>query len=290
MPKRPHWIRVRAPSAEEAKGMRQVRDVLRQYRLNTVCQGAVCPNAVECWGDRTATFMILGDMCTRACRFCAVSTGNPGGVVDHDEPFRLAAAVRDLSLKYVVLTSVDRDDLPDGGASVFAQSATRIREVNPHTRIEVLVPDFSGDPRALNSVLVPDIQVVGHNLETVRRLTPALRDPRAGFDQSLNVLSYLSANRANRRVKSGLMLGLGETRTELREAFSSLRDAGVDILTLGQYLRPTANAVPIVRYIPPDEFDELATEARQLGFSAVVSGPMVRSSFHAAAAYEQACG
>ena len=291
MATRPDWLRVRAPTSTQAAGIRAVRAVLSRHGLRTVCQGALCPNAVECWGARTATFMILGSVCTRTCRFCGVPTGDPGGRVDKSEPRRLADAVAELGLKYVVLTSVDRDDLEDGGAELFAESVERVKRAEPETRVEVLIPDFSGDPRALNRVLSSRADVFGHNLETVRSLSAEIRDRRASYEQSLTVLGYLraSAKRGDARVKSGLMVGLGETRSDIRSAFVDLREAGVDTLTIGQYLRPSAQATPIVRFVPPEEFAELASEARDHGFRSVVAGPLVRSSYHALEAYEERC-
>jgi len=290
MSERPSWIRVKAPSREEAAGMASVRDTLRRHRLHTVCQGAVCPNAVECWGARTATFMILGDTCTRACRFCGVPTGDPGGVVDRDEPGRIAAAVVDLGLRYVVLTSVDRDDLADGGAGPFADTVDRIKEADPDILVEVLIPDFAGNSAALDRILATAADVIGHNLETVRRLTPGVRDRRAGYERSLGVLAHLRKRDSSRVLKSGLMLGLGEDRSEVVDALGDLREAGVDIVTIGQYLKPTASpsTVPVVRFASPEEFDEIAAEGRRIGFDAVVAGPLVRSSYHAAEAYRAA--
>ena len=269
--------------------MRGMRDLLRRHRLTTVCQGAVCPNAVECWGARTATFMLLGDLCTRACRFCGVKSGDPEGIVDSGEPGRLAAAVAELGLRYVVLTSVDRDDLPDGGAGLFAASVDRLRTEADGMRVEVLIPDFRGDRSALDRLLATGADVFGHNVETVRRLTPALRDRRAGYEQSLTVLAVLGERAGKRKVKSGLMVGLGETRREIIETLVDLRDAGVDIVTIGQYLRPNERAVPVRRYLPPREFDASASEAGAMGFGAVVAGPLVRSSYHAAEAYAEPC-
>lgn len=290
MEHRPEWLKVRAPTAAEAHGMRQVRDLLGRHRLRTVCQGAVCPNAVECWGARTATFMILGNLCTRSCRYCGVPSGDPGGALDRDEPRRLAAAVAELGLQYVVITSVDRDDLPHGGSTVFAEAVRRIKAMGNGITVEVLVPDFSGDSSALDRVLNSGADVLGHNLETVERLSPALRDRRAGYGQSLGVLAHLRRGAGKRTLKSGLMLGLGEKRDEIFGALADLRDAGVGIVTLGQYLRPTVDAVPVARYIRPEEFDDIAEEARVMGFAAVVAGPLVRSSYHAARAYVESCG
>ena len=289
MSRHPEWIRVRAPNPSEADGIREMRDLLQRHRLTTVCQGAVCPNAVECWGARTATFMLLGDLCTRACRFCGVATGDPGGVVDRDEPERLAAAVGELGLRYVVLTSVDRDDLADGGSEIFAASVDRLKAGVGGIRAELLLPDFQGDRSALDRLLATRADVFGHNVETVRRLSPKWRDRRAGYEQSLAVLAVLSQRGEKRKVKSGLMVGMGETRREVLETLSDLRDAGVDIVTVGQYLRPNRSAAPVERYVPPAEFDGIAAEAEGMGFGAVVAGPLVRSSYHALRAYAESC-
>lgn len=290
MTQRPHWLKVRAPSPGEAEGVRAVRSLLAKHRLTTVCQGAVCPNAGECWGARTATFMILGEICTRGCRFCGVPTGDPGGALDLDEPIRLAEAIAELDLRYVVLTSVDRDDLPDSGAGAFAETVRRIKAAVAGIRVEVLIPDFSGDRVALEEILASGADVLGHNLETVERLSPVMRDRRASYRQSLDVLATLKTGASDQLVKSGLMLGLGESPDEVYQALRDLRDAGVQALTMGQYLQPTRQAVPVVRYVPPSEFDALASEARALGFSSVVAGPLVRSSYHAAQEYERQCG
>jgi lipoic acid synthetase len=285
----PEWIRVRAPNPSEADGIRKMRDLLRRHCLTTVCEGAVCPNAVECWGARTATFMLLGDLCTRACRFCGVTTGDPRGIVDRNEPERLVAAVAELGLRYVVLTSVDRDDLADGGSGLFAASVDRLKAMVDGIRAELLIPDFQGDRSALDRLLATAADVFGHNVETVRRLTPRWRDRRAGYEQSLAVLAVLSERTEKRKVKSGLMVGLGETRREILETLADLRDVGVDIVTIGQYLRPNQRAAPVERYVPPAEFDEIAAEAEALGFGAVVAGPLVRSSYHALRAYAESC-
>jgi len=291
MAERPEWLRIRAPSPEDAAGIRRVRGILAKYHLNTVCQGAACPNASQCWAQRTATFMILGNTCTRACRFCAVPTGNPNGLIDVDEPQRVAGAVAELGLRYVVLTSVDRDDLDDGGSSVFAETVRAIHNRVADVRIEALIPDFSGDVRGVDRVLEARVDVLGHNLETVRRLSMTARDPRAGYDQSLRVLERAGPRSTGcGATKSGLMLGLGESDEEIAGAMRDLRAVGVDILTLGQYLQPTPACLPVQRYVPPAEFDALAALARDLGFSAVVSGPLVRSSYKAAEAFETACG
>ena len=284
----PSWIKVRVPTPAQSAGMAEMRDLLARHDLETVCQGAQCPNAVECWSARTATFMVLGDTCTRGCRFCDVSTGNPRGILDETEPLRLAAAVRELGLNYVVLTSVDRDDVPDGGAEAFAHCVEAITAAAADVVIEVLMPDFGGDTKALDRMIATKAGVFGHNLETVRRLTPALRDRRAGYDQSLGVLQHLASVSEGRAVKSGLMVGLGESLEEVQEAMADLRAAGVTMLTLGQYLQPSSAAVPVARFVSPEEFERLETDARNLGFKAVVAGPLVRSSYHAAAAYDAA--
>ena len=250
MPVHPSWIKVRVPTPAQSRGMSEMRELLAQYRLETVCQSAQCPNAVECWSARTATFMVLGDICTRNCKFCAVLTGNPDGVLDVDEPDRLAAAVRALGLKHVVLTSVDRDDLPDGGADAFGCVIERLAEVSDALVIEALVPDFRGEQASLDRILATSVDVLGHNLETVCSLTSVLRDCRAGYEQSLNVLRYLADCAGSKRIKSGLMVGLGESIGELHEAMADLSEAGVDMLTIGQYLRPSKNAVPVARFVP----------------------------------------
>jgi len=259
-----------------------VRQVLQRYRLNTVCEDAHCPNVFECWGLGTATIMILGDTCTRACRFCAVKTGKPGGV-DWFEPIRVALAVRDLGLRYVVITSVDRDDLPDGGASIYAMTIRQIKKINPGTRVEVLIPDFNLNMDALRAVVSAGPDVVSHNLETVERLTPLVRDRRAGYDKSLGVLRAIKGINGNQVTKSGIMLGLGETRDEVLKAMRDLRGAGVDLLTIGQYLRPSGSPrhLPVARYVQPSEFQELRAIGLSMGFRAVAAGPMVRSSYRA---------
>lgn len=275
----PTWIRVTMPARSKHE---EVRRVLSKYRLNTVCEDAKCPNVFECWGLGTATIMILGDTCTRACRFCAVKTGKPGAV-DWFEPIRVALAVRDLGLKYVVITSVDRDDLADGGASIYASTVRQIKRVNPGTRVEALIPDFNLNRDSLRAVVEAGPDVVAHNLETVERLTPLVRDRRAGYGKSLEVLRTVKEVRGGQVTKSSIMLGLGEERGEVVKAMRDLRDAGVDILTVGQYLRPTGGArhLPVARYIPPSEFRELRELGLRMGFRAVAAGPLVRSSYRA---------
>jgi lipoic acid synthetase len=285
VPERPEWLKVRVPTPAAAERMRVVRQVLAEHRLTTICQGAVCPNAVECWSAGTATFMILGDVCTRGCRFCAVKTGNPEGALDRGEPARLASAVRDLALRHVVLTSVDRDDLPDGGAATFVEAVVEIKRASPESIVELLLPDFSGDPRSLLRVMASEADILGHNLETVARLTPALRDRRASYQQSLDVLHFLRSGARGRAIKSGLMVGLGERRGEVRDALEDLREAGTTWVTIGQYLPPTPSSAALRRYVPPEEFREIEAEAREIGFSWVIAGPLVRSSYHAQVVY-----
>ena len=280
---KPDWLRV---EVEPSPALGRIRTVLRENRLATVCEEARCPNLPTCWGKGTATFMILGEICTRACRFCAVNHGKPLPP-DPQEPKRLASAAKNLGLRYVVLTSVDRDDLPDGGASHFAFCIWALKEAVPEIRVEALIPDFSGDRRALAKVVEAGPDVVGHNLETVRRLTPLVRDRRAGYELSLRVLRTLKELSPRIFTKSSLLLGLGETEEEVEAALRDLREAGVDIVVLGQYLRPTSRELPVARYVPPEEFEAWRRRALEMGFRAVLSGPLVRTSFRAAEVYEE---
>jgi len=247
--------------------------------LHTVCEEARCPNIAECWGHRTATFMLLGDTCTRNCSFCAVRHGRPL-MVDADEPRRVAEAVAKLGLRHVVVTSVNRDDLPDGGAGHFAATARLIKEIVPETRVEVLIPDFQGDASAVRTVVDSPIDILNHNIETVPRLYKRVR-PGARYGRSLDILAEGRRARADCLTKAGLMLGLGETREEIIRVFRDLRDVDCDILTLGQYLRPSAEHLPVERYVTPDEFAALRDDAVLAGFRHVESGPLVRSSYHA---------
>lgn len=280
--RKPDWLRVRL-----AAGGRfgEVQRTVREHRLATVCEESMCPNMGECWGAGTATIMLMGHVCTRACRFCAVDTGNPRGWLDPGEPANAARSVELMGLRYVVLTSVDRDDLPDGGAAHYAACVRAIKARNPATAVEALTPDFAGNAQAVATVVDAGVEVFAHNLETVRRLTPEVRDPRAGYDQSLAVLAAAghAARSAGRPllVKSSLMLGLGETQDEILAAMDDLRASGVALLTLGQYLRPTANHLPVRRFLPPEEFTELRTLGLARGFTEVVAGPLVRSSYRA---------
>ncbi len=286
---RPSWLRARVPGGERFDSL---RDLVRSERLHTVCEEARCPNIGECWNAGEATFMILGDTCTRACGFCAVTSGRPGAL-DPLEPFRVAQAVAQMDLDYCVITSVNRDDEPDGGAAIFAGCIRAIRHRTPNVEVEVLIPDFQGNWDALATVVRARPVVLNHNIETVPRLYPRAR-PKAIYTQSLELLQRVKAIDPTMVTKSGIMLGLGETRDELATTIADLRNHDCDLLTIGQYLRPSRKHLPIVRYYSPDEFDELADEARSLGFAHVEAGPLVRSSYHAGeqarAAREKAAG
>ena len=282
--RKPAWIRVRLPAGRRFK---QVQEIVRANRLATVCEESHCPNIGECWSHGTATLMLMGDVCTRACRFCAVDTGNPHGWLDDDEPIAAANAVRLMNLQYVVLTSVDRDDLPLGGAPHYADCVRAIRQMNETTMVEALTPDFQGDDKAVSVVVESNLDVFAHNIETVRRLSPTVRDPRASYEQSLHVLATAKQAGAD-LTKSGLMLGLGETEYELRQTMTDLRERDVDLLTLGQYLRPTKNHLPVERWVTPDEFDTYRDWGMQYGFREVSSGPLVRSSYRADQLVKQA--
>lgn len=276
-PRLPEWLRIRLPTTDHFAGTRALLDELK---LHTVCQSAMCPNHWECWSKGTATFMIAGDRCTRACGFCAVTTAKPYPL-EADEPGRVAEATRRMRLKHVVITAVARDDLPDGGAGHFANTIGAVRQLNPGTIIEVLTPDFNDRDAAIDCLLEARPDIFNHNLETVRRLTPSVRS-RATYDRSLSVLAKVKAKRGGSiYTKSGLMLGLGETEEELLVAMRDLRRAGCDLLTLGQYLQPTLKHLPVVEFVTPQRFAEFGEVARHLGFIHVASGPMVRSSYHA---------
>jgi lipoic acid synthetase len=272
----PEWIKARLPAGDEYFATRKI---VRDRGLHTVCEEAQCPNIGECWAHRTATFMLMGDRCTRNCAFCAVAHGR-GGPLDPEEPERVADAVRALDLHHVVVTSVNRDDLPDGGAAHFAATVRAIKGGASACRVEVLVPDFQGDEAAVDTVVSAPIDVFNHNTETVPRL---YRRARAGarYDRSLRVLGRVKESRPQLLSKTGLMLGLGEEQGELEQVFSDLRGAGCDILTLGQYLQPSRAHLPVERYVPPEEFEALGTLALGYGFRHVEAGPLVRSSYHA---------
>ncbi|MDZ7372173.1 MAG: lipoyl synthase [candidate division KSB1 bacterium] len=271
---KPHWLKIRLPGGEHYT---QVKSLVSRHGLHTVCQSAQCPNLGECWSRGTATMMILGNVCTRNCRFCAVESGRPLPP-DADEPRRVAEAVAALSLRYAVITSVTRDDLPDGGAEQFAAVIREIRLRNPECLVEVLIPDFKGDEQALNKVFSARPDVLNHNLETVPRLYPQVR-PQADYGRSLAVLQKAAA--AGLRTKSGLMVGLGETLQEVIDVLQDLYAAGCRMVTVGQYLQPSKSHLPVERYVSPQEFDEIARVARQIGFEHAECGPLVRSSYHA---------
>ncbi|HZP25419.1 MAG TPA: lipoyl synthase [Dehalococcoidia bacterium] len=274
--RKPAWLNVRFPGSSNYL---ELKRIVREGGLHTVCEEARCPNIGECWDAGTATFMILGDTCTRACAFCAVTSGHPGAL-DTGEPLRVALAVRRLQLAHAVITSVNRDDQPDGGAAIFAETIRQVRRLSPATSIEVLIPDFEGNWDALATVMAAGPDLLNHNTETVPRLYARVR-PKARYERSLELLRRARALRPDTPTKSGLMLGLGETRDELLEVFADLVANGVAILTLGQYLQPTRHHLPVQRYYHPDEFSELADAARSLGFRHVEAGPLVRSSYHA---------
>ena len=271
----PEWFRRPLPAGTEGA---RVKNLLGRHGLHTVCEGAQCPNRAACWHDSAAAFLILGDSCTRNCGFCAIPHNLRLAPPDPGEPRRLAAAAAEMGLRYVVVTSVTRDDLPDGGAAHYAATIRALRDAIPGVRVEVLVPDFKGSTACIDTVLAEHPDIFNHNLETIQRLHPAVR-PQAAYHRSLGVLQYAATQHA--RAKSGLMLGLGETQDEIRSTLADLRAAGVTLLTLGQYLAPSPEHHPVARYVHPDEFAAWRTEALAMGFRAVASGPEVRSSYHA---------
>lgn len=264
-----------------------VRDTVRGHRLATVCEESMCPNIGECWSNGTATLMLMGAVCTRSCQFCAVDTGNPRGRLDAEEIANSARTVELMNLKYVVLTSVDRDDLPDGGARHYADCIREIKERCPGTVVEALTPDFRGRTPDIETVLASGVDVFAQNLETVERLTQRVRDPRAGYRQTLDVLAHAKRSRPDVITKTSLMVGLGETEPEILEAMDALIAIDADILTLGQYLRPTKNHLPVERYVPPAEFERYRILGLEKGFLEVVAGPLVRSSYRADRAFEK---
>ena len=279
----PEWFRVPAPGSA---GYRSVKRLVGELDLHTVCESAMCPNIGECWGTGTATFMILGDICTRSCGFCAVATGRPERL-DLEEPVRVARAVETLALKHAVVTSVNRDELPDGGSKIFAETIRQIHARCCDTTVEVLIPDFQGNLEALETVLNAHPEILNHNVETVPRLYPRMR-PQANYAQSLELLARAKRFRKDLPTKSGIMVGAGETRSEVETTIRDIAMAGADILTVGQYLQPTPKHVPIDRFYHPDEFAELKAFAMEEGFRHVESGPLVRSSYHAASQVPQA--
>lgn len=279
---KPPWLKVQLAHGDDYQ---RVRAKVADLQLNTVCREALCPNIAECWGAGTATIMILGDTCTRGCRFCAVKTGNPRGEVDWLEPVRVAKAVKDLNWQYLVLTAVDRDDLPDGGALIFANTVRAIHDRVPGAKVECLTGDFRGDLRALDVVLDSSPDVLAHNLETVRRLSPRVRDKRAAYDQSLRILQHAKGRATERYTKTSLMLGLGETQQEIEATMDDARCVGVDIFTMGQYLQPSKKHLPVSEFLSPEAFERLAALGKSKGFRQVVSSPLSRSSYHAEQAF-----
>ena len=276
--RKPTWLRVKS---QNSRKFRELKNIVTDKKLHTVCEEAMCPNIQECWSHGTATFMLLGSVCTRACKFCAVDTGNPKGQLDKDEPIKVANSIAYMDLKYAVLTSVNRDDLSDGGAGHFSDTIRAIKEKAPEVIIEALVPDFLGNTKSIEILLDSNLEVFAQNLETVSRLTKRVRDPRAGYDQTLEVLSFAKLHSPEIITKTSLMLGLGETEEEILIAFEDIKRAGVDVLTLGQYMRPTINHLPVEKWYTPDEFDYFKKIAIEIGFLEVASGPMVRSSYRA---------
>jgi len=277
--KKPEWLKIRPPSGAVYN---EVKSLARQMGLATVCEEAKCPNIAECWAVGTATYMLMGDTCTRACKFCAVKTGNPKGWLDPEEPQKVTDTVKRFGLKYVVLTSVNRDDLPDGGADHFARTVESLKAEIPGIMVETLIPDFRGNQSALNRLMASNPDVIAQNIETVERLTYPVRDPRAGYQQTLTVLASIKRHRPDIFTKSSLMLGLGETDDEIKTCIADLRAHGVDILTLGQYLQPTQQHLPVEEFVTPDAFSAWEVQALNMGFLYCASGPLVRSSYKAA--------
>jgi lipoic acid synthetase len=276
--RKPPWLRVKLPSGAQYE---DVRSIVRSHHLSTVCAESKCPNIAECWGRGTATLMLMGSVCTRACRFCSVSTGNPNGWLDPLEPMQVADAVRLMNLQYVVLTSVDRDDLADGGAAHYAACITAIHEMVPNAAVEALTPDFAGNLDAVAKVLDAGLVTYAQNLETVERLTHPVRDPRAGYARTLDVLRFAKRHAPKTLTKTSLMLGLGETDAEIERTLHDIRDANVDVVTMGQYMRPSPNHLPVERFVTPQQFDAYRQQALDMGFLEAVAGPLVRSSYRA---------
>jgi lipoic acid synthetase len=276
--RKPDWLRVRIPAGGR---YREVKEIVTEHRLATVCEESHCPNMGECWNAGTATIMVMGSVCTRACRFCAVDTGNPQGWLDADEPRAVAESVRLMGLRYVVLTSVDRDDLPDGGAAHYAACVRAIKASSPQVAVEALTPDFQGRAADVETVVDSGLEVFAQNLETVERLTHVVRDPRAGYGQTLDVLAHAKRHRPEVLTKTSLIVGVGETDDEIRRAMDDLRERNVDLLTLGQYLRPTVHHLAVERWVPPEDFERYREWGLERGFVEVASGPLVRSSYRA---------
>ena len=278
MTEKPTWLRVKYPTGENYE---KIKGILRVHNLHTVCEEAHCPNVAECWGGGTATFMLMGDTCTRGCRFCMVNSGNPHGQLDPFEPIKVAKTIADLGLRYVVITSVDRDDLPDGGANHFASTIRAIKQHDPGVITEVLIPDFQGNLNDVKKIVDAGPEVMAHNIETTEPLTPKVRDPRATYPQSLKVLKGIKELNPSGYSKSSIMLGLGEQESDLIGTMKDLRGVNVDILTLGQYLKPSKGHIPVTEFVSPERFDYFKRIAEELGFLYVASGPFVRSSYRA---------
>lgn len=277
--RKPEWLKVKLPEGQDFK---EIRDNMREKGLSTVCEEAKCPNISECWSARTATVMILGDTCTRACKFCHVKTGNPKGFINPEEIENTSKMVALMNLRYVVITSVDRDDLPDHGASHFAAVVERVHKDHPETKVEVLIPDFAVDAERMHTLARSNPFVIAQNVETVRRLTHPVRDPRAGYEKTLDALEFYKKNYPHIQTKTSIMVGLGETWAEIQETLEDLRARGVDIVTFGQYLQPSKRHLAVERFYTPEEFEELKRMAQKLGFKFVASGALVRSSYKAA--------
>lgn len=276
--RKPSWLKVRAPGGENYT---RIKDMLKSLNLATVCQEARCPNIGECWGGGTATFMLMGEVCTRGCRFCAVKTGNPRGRIDNEEPEKVGFAIAKMGLEYVVITSVDRDDLPDEGAEHFARTIRTIRAGDPKLIVEVLTPDFKGNRDLIEKIVVASPHVFAQNIETVERLTRRVRDPRAGYRQTMGVLETVKQLDPTRHTKTSIMMGLGEEREEVIQTLRDLRSVGCDVVTFGQYLQPTKRHLKVERFVSPEEFAEWQMIAEDMGFLYVASGPLVRSSYRA---------
>lgn len=275
---KPEWIKAKAISENDYS---TITSISQKYKLHTVCQEACCPNINDCWSKKSATFLLMGDICTRNCRFCSVNSGNPAGYLDQNEPDNTAKAIKELDLNYIVLTSVDRDDLPDGGAEHLAKTVRAVNIESPDTLVEILMPDFNGNKRLLEKIVQSNPYVIGHNIETVEKLTPFLRDTRADYRLSLNVLKSLKEIDSKVTTKTALLLGFGETDTEIKKTLNDLKLINVDIVVIGQYLQPGKKQVPVKEYIHPDKFEYYRNYAKNLGFSRVISFPFARSSYKA---------
>ncbi|QIV95998.1 lipoic acid synthetase [Allofrancisella inopinata] len=276
--RKPEWLKVKKQDSNEYL---KVKTITKKHKLSTVCEEAKCPNINECWSHGTATIMLMGSVCTRACKFCSVDTGNPKGWLDKDEPKNAAKSVKLMNLEYVVLTSVDRDDLEDGGAAHYAATISAIKQLSPEIKVEALTPDFGGVEQNIDKIINTQVDVIAQNIETVERLTHPVRDPRAGYWQTLNFLKYVKQKSSNVLTKTSIMVGLGETEEEIYKTMDDARSVGVDILTLGQYMQPTKHHLSVQRFVTPAQFDEYRKVGLAKGFLEVASGPMVRSSYRA---------